>query len=308
MSTAAVARRVEEPAAIPTSSARLVLVQMAAMVRFTIRESLHRWTLMAFLLAVTLFLLLLATTVNLDIVEGNLAAARLFGQELVLPNVGIEISDVVETFQIIIITLLYIVGVALALFSTSNLVPRLCVDGWVDLLLAQPVTRPTLLLGRATGAVAVVALNVSYLIVGSWILLRWKTGFGNVGFLLAGAIIVFTFAVCYAGMVLVGVVTRNSPVSILAGLFFWISGHIFYPFHAYQEVWSTSLRAGWQRQTGIYITESLYWTLPKTQGLWEMARNAAQGEPVSVSPLLFSLPFAVGSLALACFWFTRRDY
>jgi len=277
------------------------------MVRFTIRESLHRWTLVAFLLAVTMFLLLLGTTVNLDIVEGTLASARLFGQELVLPEVGIEIGDVVTTFQVVIITLLYSVGVALALFSTSNLVPRLCVNGWVDLLLAQPITRPTLLLGRATGAVAVVALNVSYLIVGSWMLLHWKTGFGNAGFLLAGAIIVATFVVCYSGMVLVGVVTRNSPVSILAGLFFWLSGHIFHLFHAY-PAWSTSLRAGWQRQMGVFITESIYWTLPKTQGLAEMAVDAARGEPVSVAPLLFSLPFAVGSLALACFWFARRDY
>jgi len=138
-------------------------------------------------------------------------------------------------------------------------------------------------------------------------LLRWKTGFGNAGFLLAGAIIVATFAVCYSGMVLVGVVTRNSPVSILAGLFFWLSGHIFHLFHAY-PAWSTSLRAGWQRQMGVFVTESIYWTLPKSQGLAEMAVDAARGEPVSVAPLLFSLPFAVGSLALACFWFARRDY
>ena len=307
MSATGAVSQFEEPVAKSSGTVHLITAQISAMVRFTLRESLHRWTLMAFLLAVTLFLLLLATAVNLDVVEGTLASARLFGQELVLPNVGIEIGDVVTTFQVVIITLLYTVGVALALFSTSNLVPRLCVDGWVDLLLAQPITRPTLLLGRATGAVAVVTLNVAYLIIGSWVLLRWKTGFGNAGFLLAGAIIVFTFAVCYAGMVLVGVVTRNSPVSILAGLFFWLSGHIFHAFHAY-PAWSTSLRAGWPRQTGIFITESAYWSLPKTQGLAEMAVNAARGEPVSVSPLLFSMPFAVGSLALACLWFMRRDY
>ncbi len=307
MSNTGVASQIEGPAATPTHGARLIIAQVAAMVRFTTLESLHRWTLMAFLLAVTLFLLLLATTVNLDIVEGNLAAARLFGKTIELPEVGIEAVDIVTTFQVVVISLLYSVGVALALFSTSNLVPRLCVDGWVDLLLAQPVARPTLLLGRATGAVAVVALSISYLIVGSWMLLRWKTGFGNAGFLLAGAIIVATYAVCYSGMVLVGVVTRNSPVSILAGLFFWLSGHVFHLFHAY-PAWSTSLRAGWQRQMGEFITESVYWTLPKSHGLAEMAANAARGEPVSGAPLLFSLPFAVGSLALACFWFARRDY
>lgn len=291
----------------PAGHLRLPLMQLLAMVGYTLRESLHRWTLIAFVTAVTIFLLLLATAVNLDIVEGTLASARLFGQELVLPDVGIQIADVVTAFQVGIITMLYMFGVALALFASSNLIPRLCVSGWVDLLLAQPVPRAILPLGRALGALAVVALNVAYLIVGSWLLLRWKTGFGNAGFLLAGAIIVLTFAICYSGMVLVGVVTRNSPVSLLAGLFFWISGHIMYGFHTYPD-WSTVLRVGWQRRTGVLITESMYWMLPKSQGLAEMAVNAARGESVALAPLLYSIPFAAGALFLACWWFARRDY
>lgn len=307
MSGDVAAPAVQTDARAPAGPLTLTLMQLLAMVRYTVRESRHRWTLISFLVAVTLFLLLLATAVNLDIVEGTLASARLFGQELVLPEVGIEIADVVTAFQVGIITMLYMFGVALALFSSSNLIPRLCTQGWADLLLAQPVARATLPLGRALGALTVVALNVAYLIVGSWLLLRWKTGFGNPGFLLAGAIIVFTFAVCYAGMVLVGIVTRNTPVSLLAGLFFWISGHIMHAFHAYPD-WSTVLRAGWPRQTGVLITEAMYWILPKSQGLAEMAVNAARGESVAIAPLLNSIPFAAGALLLACWWFARRDY
>ncbi|MFQ5745553.1 MAG: hypothetical protein ACE5HV_18535, partial [Acidobacteriota bacterium] len=141
----------------PAAGFRLALMQTRALVSYTLREALHRWTLIAFLLCVTVFLLLLATAVSLDIVEGTLASAKLFGQELKVDQLGVQISDVVGTFQVIVITLLYIVGVALALFATSNLVPRLLVEGWVGLLLAQPISRPALILGRALGAVTVVA-------------------------------------------------------------------------------------------------------------------------------------------------------
>lgn len=296
------APRFERPTPI-----RLTLMQLASLVRYTLRESLHRWTLVASLIGVSFFLLLLATAVNLDIVEGTLASARLFGQDLTLQEYGIQIRDVVRTFQVAIITLLYVVGVALALFATSNLVPQLLAEGWVDLLVAQPITRHNLLLGRSLGAITVVALNVSYLIVGSWLVLRWKTGFGNAGFLIAGLFILVAYAACYAAMVLVGVVTRNSPVCSLVGLFVWLGGHILYPFHHF-EGWRAALTAGWPRNTAVAITETLYWVLPKSQGLGEAAVAAARGGSFSLGAVWGSLPFAVGAIALACWWFSRRDY
>lgn len=290
--------------ALPTPA--LVARQLAGMVVHTLREALHRWTLLAFLMAVSLFLLVLATAVSLDIVEGTLASARLFGQDIELQDTGLRITDVVATFQLVIVSLLYTFGIVLALFATCNLVPRLCAEGWVGLLLAQPVTRPTLLLGRALGGVAVVAINIAYLIGGSWLILRWKTGLGNQGYLLAGALILVAFVACYAAMVLVGVVTRSSPVSAMAGLLVMVSGHLLYALHHLPE-WSLSLPAGWRRRTAVGIFESLYYALPRTQDLGSGAVAAARGEPVSVVPILASLPFVVVTLALACWWFSRRD-
>ncbi|MFQ5745519.1 MAG: hypothetical protein ACE5HV_18360, partial [Acidobacteriota bacterium] len=149
--------------------------------------------------------------------------------------------------------------------------------------------------------------NLAYLIVGSWIVLRWKTGFGSASFLLAGAVILFAFAVCYSVMVLVGVITRSSPVSSMAGLLVWLAGHILYAFHTY-PTWRATLPAGWQRQLGTRVTESLYWMLPKNQGLGQIAVAAARGNPVSLAPIWDSMPFAIGALLLACWWFSRRDY
>lgn len=302
-----------EPGAMPPQPAHapagagLALRQVAGLMAYTLRESLHRWTLITFVIGITFFLLLLSTAVNLDIVEGTLASARLFGQDLRVGDMNVQVEDVVRYFQVGIISLLYVVGVVLALFLTSNYVPSLLRDGWVDLLVAQPIARPTLLLGRALGSVAVVSIGIAYLVGGTWVVVRLKTGLGSFGFLLAGLVILCAYAACYAAAVLVGVITRNAPVSGMVGLMVWVAGHVIYAFHRFPE-WRAALRSGWPRQTAVAFTESLYWILPKTQGLGELAVAAARGEPASTAPLWYSLPFTAACLFLACWWFLRRDY
>jgi len=299
---AAAAGTANEPSAL-----QLALRQAGGLVAYTVRESLHRWTLIAYLLAVTFFLLLLATAVNLDIVEGTLASARLFGQDIDIGGRSINVEDLVRYVQVGIISLLYVLGVVLALFLTSNYVPSMAREGWIDLLMAQPVPRPALLLGRALGAIAVVSIGIAYLVGGSWLLLRLKTGFGSVGFLVAGLVILFAYAICYTTSVLVGIVTRNGPVSGMAALMVWVAGHVMAAFHRFPE-WRAALRSGWPRNTATTISEGLYWLLPKSQGLGEVAVNAARGQPFSLAAIGYSLPFAALCLFIACWWFARRDY
>jgi hypothetical protein len=153
----------------------------------------------------------------------------------------------------------------------------------------------------------VVSIGIAYLVGGSWLILRLKTGLGSMGFLFAGLVILLSYAVCYSATVLVGIVTRNSPVSGLIGFMVWISGHVMYAPHRFPQ-WRAALPAGWRRSAATAITESLYWILPKSQGLWEMAVGAARGQPVSLTAVWYSLPFAFLCLFLACWWFTQRDY
>lgn len=286
----------------------LRLQQMLALVGYTLREARHKWTLMAIFVLTTLMLVLLATLVNVDVVEGSIAAARLFGTiEVPLGDQSIQVTEAVTVIQAIITSTLSTIGLLLALFITGNIVPRTLETGWVDLLVSQPLPRALLVLGRTAGAVAVVTLGLAYLFGGAWAILAWKTGFGNVGFLLAGVIILFTFLSCYAGMVLVGVVTRNSPISIIAGIGLWFFGLILYPLHRYDE-WTTAFRAGWQRTFVDAVAEALYWALPKTAELTAGAVEAAQRESFNMGPAWASIPFAIACLAVASWWFSRQDY
>jgi ABC-type transport system involved in multi-copper enzyme maturation permease subunit len=286
----------------------LAVTQLFALIGYTVREARHKWTLMALFALTTLFLAGLATVVSVDVVEGSIASARLFGTiPLEIGGNTIPVSDAVTVIQVAIVGLLTTFGLVLALFVTGNIVPLTLQTGWVDLVASQPMSRTVLITGRALGAVAVVAVTFTYLFGGSWSVLTWKTGFGNAGFLLAGLVILFTFLCCYAGMVLVGVLTRNSPISIIAGVGTWFMGLILYPLHTYAE-WTTAFRAGWQRNVASSIAETLYWILPKSLELTENATRATRAEPLTWTPFLTSLPFAVACLALACWWFSRQDY
>ncbi|NKB89397.1 MAG: hypothetical protein GKS06_14350 [Acidobacteria bacterium] len=287
---------------------KLAATQLLALIGYTVREARHKWTLVALFALTTLFLLGLATVVSVDVVEGSIASARLFGTiPLEVGNTTIPVSDAVTVIQVAIVSMLTTFGLVLALFVTGNIVPLTLQTGWVDLLASQPLARTVLVTGRALGAVAVVAVTFAYLFGGSWTVLTWKTGFGNAGFLLAGIVILFTFLCCYSGMVLVGVLTRNSPISIIAGVGTWFMGLLLYPLHRYEE-WTTAFRSGWPRNLASFIAETLYWIMPKSLELTENATKATRAEPFNWMPFLTSLPFAIVCLALACWWFSRQDY
>ena len=98
------------PGSEDLSAMQLTVRQVRALVTYTVRESLHRWTLVTYLLGISFFLLLMATAVNLDIVEGTLASARLFGQDIQIGDMRIQVADVVRYFQVAVISVLYIVG------------------------------------------------------------------------------------------------------------------------------------------------------------------------------------------------------
>lgn len=286
---------------------KLLSGQLLSLVLHTLKEARHKWTLVSLFVLTSLFLFLLATLVNVDIVEGSIASARLFGTlELPLGDQSIQITEAVTVVQAILVGFVSSFGLLLALFITGNIIPRTLEPGWVDLLVAQPLPRWVLVLGRTLGALAVVTLSLAYLFGGSWAILTWKTGFGNVGFLVAGLLILFAYGACYAGMVLVGVLTRSTPLSIIAGVGIWFLGQILLPLHRFEE-WTTAFRSGWPRTLASTIAETLYWTMPKTAELTARAVDATRMERFGLVPALTSIPFAVVCLALACWWFTRQD-
>jgi len=277
------------------------MTKLLAVVDGTIRESMAKFTFLAFVLMSTLILMIITFAVNLDVVNGALATARLFGQDIHLGGQSIAIDQLVTGIQATLAGLLFGVGLFLSIFATANLVPVMLEKGYVDLLLSKPLSRPALFLGRYLGALSVVGINLLYLVVGVWAVLGFKTGIWKPGVLKAGLIILLTYGVLLGFMMMVGVLTRSSSITIMLS-YFLFPVTLFLAFRSNLTVMLTN-------KTLIYVLDGLYWILPKISEVASIMGLVAAGKPAgTLAPLLTSALFGAGCLALGTLYFTRKDY
>ena len=280
----------------------------AASVEEVFREAAARWTLIAYFALSSLFILIFALAVNLDVVNGALAGARLFGQSVDMPGHTIDIDRLVLGFESGFSGFLYLVGTFLALFATAHLVPRLQEKGTIDLYLSRPVGRMALLLSRYSGGMLLAAANLVYLIGSIWAIVIWKTRVVHPRFLLGGVTILFTFAVLLAFAFLVGVVTSSTGVSLMTTYAVFFVAAIL---AAHAKI-AAAMSAEWAAR----LVDGLYWILPKTAELGRATVAQVAGGRVlhGAGPAdLFAVYgstalFGLAALALSCWLFSRKDF
>jgi hypothetical protein len=189
---------------------------------------------------------------------------------------------------------------ALAVFASAGLIPRVLEPGRIELLLSKPVSRTHILLGRFAGNVLVVAGNITYLILGVWLIVGEKTGIWRVEFLLAIGTTVFTFAVLLTVVVLLGVLVESTALATMVTMGLMILSPILAQTQLMMRLLSSeSSRAIWRL---------LYYALPKVYDVGSMTLNLARRMPIeSWMPVWSSALFAVVilSAALAIFGVCR---
>src|SRR5213592_2320835 len=195
---------------------------LVANIEDVMREAAARWTLIAYFLLSSIFILIFASAINLDIVDGALAGAKLFGKQVEM-NDSISIEKLVLGFESGFSAILYFLCTFLAIFATAHLVPRMQEKGTIDLYLARPVARVKLLMSRYIAGLVLAGINIFYLIGTIWLIVMWKTHVIHPRFLLGGALILFMVAVELAFAFVIGVFTSSTAVSIMAtkGMFFF---------------------------------------------------------------------------------------
>lgn len=281
---------------------------LAANIEDVMREAAARWTLVAYFFLSTVFIIIFASAINLDIVDGALAGAKLFGKEVEMGGNELSIEKLVLGFETGFSGFLYVFCTFLAIFATAHLVPRMQEKGTIDLYLARPVSRVRLLLSRYLAGLILAGSNVVYLMGSIWVIVAWKTGVWNARFLLAGTIIFLVIAVLLAFAFLVGVFTSSTAVSIMAtyGIFFFglmLAAH---------DKFAAAVSKQWQAN----VIETLYWVFPKTAELLTAVVAFVGGEELperivrtlAPAPFLTTAAFGVGCLILASFLFTRKEF
>ncbi len=212
-------------------------------------------------------------------------------------------------------------GVLLALLWTAGFLPTFLEPQAVTVLLAKPVSRWAILLGKYFGVVFFVGLHAILFVAGTWIGIGSSTGIWDVSYWFAVPLLVLNFAVFYAFSAFLAVCTRSTVVSVFGTLLFWIL------------CWTMNFThhrvIGFDVQgltpMSHFLLDAGYWLLPKPldmSGIFFEAMNARdysapvpELEAVRMRDAFYpelsvfaSLAFAVGVLAIAAYEFRKMDY
>ncbi len=274
-------------------------MKLQAIIAYTFREGLARKTIIAFAAISTFFLLIGVLVAILAPDSITVPAQNAQGQQQNVP-IG-SMREVTMGIQTFLTGFISFVALLLSVFATASILPNMMEKGSIDLLLSKPVRRGTILLGSTIGAALIVAANVSYFVVGMWVISGLRTGFWNWGFLAIILPITFGFVVLYAPMMAMSIASRSSALSIIV-------------VYAYALVLGPILEArdmiaemAGKPVIGT-VLDFFYYPLPKVDGLSKLANALVMHQPFSWEPVWTSALFAAALFALAWWQFSRKNF
>ncbi|HTU21344.1 MAG TPA: ABC transporter permease subunit [Gemmataceae bacterium] len=213
----------------------------------------------------------------------------------------------------------------LSCIITAFYIPNMLRKGTIDLLLAKPIHRATLLIYKYIGGLLFVFLNTSVLIGGLWLILGLRGGIWSASYLFIILVLTFEFAFFYALSALMAVLTRSAVVSILICFVTW--GVLWGLGWAYWWADCKQDPSAVQESTVATVVRVVHTAAPHYLDLdWlsdkliqENLLSLSEGERVKMEAqgygkLRWSESLAVTSLyivlllGLACWWFATRDY
>lgn len=290
---------------------------MTGLLLLTLRELRAKKVVLGLFIVATLVWVLFAFALQLDVVDGSLAGARLFGQdaefgeaidpetgEPVAPEVPFGAETLVEGLvfaaEAFVAGAAYWVGILLALFATGGLVASLLERGQVDLLLSKPLSRGQILGGRLLGVGAMMLALLVYLLGAVWLVMSLKTGVWNPRFLLAIGVVFAMFAVVYGVVTFVSVWTESAALGFIVTLAVLFTSLVL----AIPEL-EMQVRAPWRQ-----LIEGLRAVVPRfpTVGVRIVPQLATGGAVTSWVPLMTSILFGLALYAGAFALFRRKDF
>lgn len=119
-------------------------------------------------------------------------------------------------------TFLLSIGLLIATLVTAPLIPQTFEPGSLSLQLSKPISRSLLFLSKFVGGCAFTFLCATYLFIGVLLLLGIRWGIWEPKFLWCIPIYVFVFAIYYTVSAFAGLIWRNTIVSVIVVMGFWL--------------------------------------------------------------------------------------
>lgn len=154
-------------------------------------------------------------------------------------------------------------GIFLAIIWTAGFLPTFLDPNHATVLLAKPVPRWSLLLGKMLGVLVFVLLQTTFFVLGTWLALGISTGEFDARYLFAIPVLLLHFAVFYSFSAMLAVWTRSTVVCVFGTLLFWVlCWGMNFGRHAAVAYDPPGMSDGTK-----FVVEAGYWILPKPADL-----------------------------------------
>lgn len=174
-------------------------------------------------------------------------------------------------------------GLLFCLVWTAGFLPEFLQPSSAAVLLAKPVPRWVLILGKYLGVVAFVAVQALLFFLLTWIALGLRTSSWQGGYLWGAPLLVLQFAGLYAFSVLLGATTRSTVACLLGVVLFWaLCLGINYGRHAAlaMEVLAPGTEIP---PLTLFLTQAAYWLLPKPADWLVLLEGALGAEGIKTT-------------------------
>lgn len=267
-----------------------------------LREASKRKWFLGLGIAITLVLSTLGLSLKLDVVDGALAASRLFGHLLGrdIQAVDVAMRPVLQGASYLI----FYIGLVFGIVACADFAPSLLSPGRIEHLLALPVRRSELLLGTFAGVLALALAASLYGALGLTVILGVKAGLWTSGPVLSALIASVCFAAIYAAMLTTALFVRQAAVSAGVGFLVFFGGIL----AGIRADVAPMLDEGFGRSSFLAVTL----VLPRLSAVATAAADLAASAPMQVRSLPALLGgvfvFGLGVLALGIFRFEQKDF
>lgn len=261
----------------------------------TFREALAKKFILSIFIIISLFLLLFLGFLNLDTTQAINDIMAATGAESFREAIIKFETGLISHIPFFIVFVLFII-------LTSSFIPAMLDKGNIELLLSKPITRTNIILGKFLAVNLFIFSILVYLVGIMWLMISLKSGVWHFPFLYSVLWFTFIFAVIYSLIILIGLLTQSTILSILINLIllFPITGIL-----STREV----IFGFVHNDITKFIINFFYYVLPKPWDIREICVNTIDGSAVdSWQPVITSLLFCLTALGCSIYYFSKKDY
>ncbi len=193
-------------------------------------------------------------------------------------------------------------GLFLSIFAVSGLIPSILEKGTVEFFLSRPIKRYELLWGEFLGGTFVIFLNISFLVISTWLIIGAYLGDWGLHFLIIIPLITLAFMVFYSIIILMGIKWQSSVAAMMTAYLIFIA--LSPILHAKDTVLLLLDGALWK-----YLITGLYYIIPQTADLAGITAFVALGKSVnSILPVLVTFVQILVYFFLSLMLFRKKDF